>query len=81
MEYRDISITSLVMVQQKRKNSRLIDIREVRGGFWVKACVHLDQGYLLLNECSSVLSDKKKRKKNLAHLRSTLPWLAIHWKL
>lgn len=45
----------------KKKNSRLIDIREVRGGFWVKACVHLDQGYLLLNECSSVFSDKKKK--------------------
>lgn len=75
MEYRDISITSLVMVQQKKKNPRLIDIREVRGGFWVKACVHLDQGYLLLNECSSVFSDKKKRKKTwLIYVALYLGW-------
>lgn len=49
-------------------------------GFWVKACVHLDQGYLLMNECTSVFSDFLKKPVLITYL-AHLSWLAIHWEL
>lgn len=58
---RDIS--TLSHVQQKRETPVWLISERCTEAFRVKACVHLDQGYLLMNECSSVFSDKKNKNQ------------------